>query len=123
MGTQGWFESSSRISHKVHSVLPWRRTALSYDDDFGRPIGVALLPGYAALTEGQVRYLVTGRATDDTIGTADMPEAGGAVVLAFGRTDLSGLALLGGVCLGYRAVGGVVEKCAIVPCMAPFAAR
>ena len=89
-GRTTWFESSSRISHKVHRVLPWRRTVLSYDDDFGRPIGVALLPGYGALTEGQVRYVVTGRATDDTIGTAQMPEAGGAIVLAFGRTDLAG---------------------------------
>jgi len=88
-GRRAWFESPTRISHKVQTVLPWRRTVLSYDDDFGRPIGVALLPGYGALTEGQVRYLITGRATNDTIGTADMPEAGGAVVLTFGRTDLS----------------------------------
>ena len=88
-GRKAWFESPTRISHKVHTVLPWKRTALSYDDDFGRPIGVALLPGYGALTEGQVRYLITGRAMDDTIGVAEMPEAGGAVVLTFGRTDLS----------------------------------
>ena len=88
-GRRTWFESPARISHKVHTVLPWKRTALSYDDDFGRPIGVALLPGYGALTEGQVRYLVTGRAMEDTIGTAEMPEAGGAVVLTFGRTDLA----------------------------------
>ena len=88
-GRATWFESPSRISHKVHTVLPWKRTALSYEDDFGRPIGIALLPGYGALTEGQVRYLVTGRAMDDTIGTAEMPEAGGAVVLTFGRADIS----------------------------------
>ena len=62
---------------------------LSYDDDFGRPVGVALLPGYGALTEGQVRYLITGRAANDTIGSADMPEAGGAIVLTFGRTDMA----------------------------------
>lgn len=88
-GRTMWFESSTRISHRVHTVLPWRPNVLSYDDDFGRPVGVVLLPGYGALTEGQVRYLVTGRAADDTIGTADMPEAGGAVVLSFGRTDAS----------------------------------
>lgn len=88
-GRKAWFESPTRISHKVYTVLPWKRTALSYDDDFGRPIGVALLPGYGALTEGQVRYLITGSASSDTIGTAEMPEAGGAVVLTFGRTDIS----------------------------------
>ena len=54
-GRRMWFESPSRISHKVHTVLPWKRTVLSYDDDFGRPVGVALLPGYGAYGTARVR--------------------------------------------------------------------
>ena len=83
---------------------------------FGRPVGVALFPDMAALTEGQGALLVTGRATDDTIGTAEMPEAGGAVVLTFGRTDLH---RAGATWVAFAAdtvqSAAWAEKCAVAP--------
>jgi hypothetical protein len=79
-----WLQSTTRLINQSQHVRPWWPTRLHFDDDFGTPIALAVLPGINALQDDSVRVLITGRSSSDTVGVGMFPLRGGALLFSFG---------------------------------------
>ncbi len=79
-----WMQTSTRLSNTSRRVMPWNPTRLTFDDDFGTPITLAVLPGMDALRDDSLQVLITGRTDADTVGIGRLPTRGGALLFSFG---------------------------------------
>lgn len=84
-----WMQTSTRLINKSQRVLPWTPTRLHFDDDFGTPVTLAVLPGMDAMRDDSLQVLVTGRSDSDTVGIGRFPARGGALLFSFGGGTVS----------------------------------
>lgn len=84
-----WMQTSTRLSNASQRVMPWSPTRLTFDDDFGTPITLAVLPGLDAMRDDSLQVLLTGRTDADTVGIGTLPARGGALLFSFGGGTVS----------------------------------